>query len=308
MLPFPETASDPVALADWLEINALLSDDKNCSGGDLESALRKSPGSDEVEPATIEARISEAFLELEQRAENAGEAYPFEVDIVSAVVQAKKKWERLPAYIFCLCLSYFGWDAKKNARIFPKVFPRRMFEMLSCAAAINYLDGTGVGFGSPREKLPEGFIDAVNELCKRMGEGEGCKIREHRVGQDDTLDIVVWKNFVSTVCRPGKLLLFGQCATGKNWPDKLSELQPDDFCEEWMIDQPVSPCVKSFFIPHRIRSTEWSRVSRKAGIIFDRCRISYWVHSKEAKRRQREGIKLEPFLVWSKKELSKRKK
>jgi hypothetical protein len=34
--------------------------------------------------------------------------------------------------------------------------------------------------------------------------------------------------------------------------------------------------ISSFFIPHRIERNRLAPYVRKAGIIFDRCRIAYW--------------------------------
>jgi hypothetical protein len=111
-----------------------------------------------------------------------------------------------------------------------------------------------------------------------MGEGAGCRQQDTRSAQDDNLDIVAWRHFPDKL--PGKLLLFGQCATGDDWRGpKLTSLQPDDFCKYWLSEDPPSPLIKAYFIPHRVDRSEWYRVNLFGGIVFDRCRISYWVHN-----------------------------
>jgi hypothetical protein len=211
--------------------------------------------------------VLDVFNELEQRESAAAHAYPF--DIESGVLRLKSAWTNYPAYVFCLFLSYFGLS---ETRIAPK-----LFESVSCQAAKRYLNGYAVGFGSPRTELPSNFPSAVTRLCKLIGEGGQFLEQPSLSRKDDTLDVVVWVDFIDKL--PSKILMFGQCAAGDNWGDKLAELQPDVFWRQWMMESLVSPIpIKSFFIPHRIETNKWDFVSRKAGIVFERCRIAYWAH------------------------------
>jgi hypothetical protein len=89
---------------------------------------------------------------------------------------------------------------------------------------------------------------------------------------------VAWRGFHDN--RESKLVIFGQCATGQDWPEKVSELQPEAFWDHWMLVSQVSPLERSFFIPHRVRDEgegeTWRYYARYAGILFDRCRVAYW--------------------------------
>jgi hypothetical protein len=114
----------------------------------------------------------------------------------------------------------------------------------------------------------------VTALCiEHIGEGQ--TFREQPVGstKDSHLDVVAWRDSPDRL--PGKLLLFGACASGSDWHEKVFELNPDSFCQKWMAEQPVS-FVKAFFIPHRIHLKDWKHHSWDGGIIFDRCRIAFW--------------------------------
>ena len=86
------------------------------------------------------------------------------------------------------------------------------------------------------------------------------------------LDLTVWRPFLDR--RPGKLIGFGQCATGNDWTDKLTHLQPDAFCSMWMLDYPAVAPIRLFFVPFRIEQRRWLDVARQGGIVFDRCRIA----------------------------------
>jgi len=262
--------TDPLRLADWLELYALLSPDRNSSRGDLESVLRTASLFELDDGEKIELKVLEVFQELEQRIEAAREAYPFGLDYRGVLRLKSSNWEEFPVYIFCLCLSYCPL---RETRVGPK-----LFERISCLAAKGYLRGEAVGFGSPRDELPSSFDAAIVEMCNLIGEGE---YREQPTlrRQDDALDLVAWKDFADK--KPSKILMFGQCGAGRNWTDKLGELQPGVFWKQWLAGL-VSPLpIRSFFTPYRVQQHRWDFYAREAGVIFDRCRIAVCAHQEE---------------------------
>ncbi len=265
MLKLPDDSTSAIRLADWLELTAMLSGDGDSSIGDLERSLRRAASDETDTDNAIELRIMAAHEEIEQRLRAAGKAYPFDIDY--GTVQVKTNWEDFPAYVFCLCLSYFGSPIQE---------PRKLFEQVARAAAKEYLQGDAIDFGFPRSNFPRSFSDAVSELCIRIGEGGGYNSLPSQSHKDDKLDIVAWKEFPDS--RSSKLLLFGQCASGVDWEGKLRELSPEAFCKNWMREALISPLISSIFIPHRIERDRWNWVARNAGIVFDRCRIAYWAH------------------------------
>lgn len=280
-LALPRDFDDPIKLADFLEISAVLSPDFKSSGGHLERALHR-PGLDNS--ASVDATCADVFSELELRSIAARRAYPFDLD--GGVLSLKSAKENFIPYIFCLCLSYFGWQQKKAERI----FPRRMFEDLSALAAKNFLNGDSYRFAAPRPDLPR-FREALAKLCERMAEGDGCKQEDTRSAQDDNLDIVAWRHFPDR--KTGKLMLFGQCATGEDWQkEKLTSLQPIEFCTYWLRERPPSPPIRAFFIPHRVDPSGWYKANLFGGIVFDRCRIAHWVRTGKRLR------DFQPYLTW----------
>jgi hypothetical protein len=286
MLELPNSPIDPILLSDWLELQALISPDGNASRGDLESALRVAGLFELDDDERLEQQTIEVFGELEQRSKAAREAYPFTVNY--GVLQTHSNWEGIPAYIFCLCLSYFGWIPNPTNSI----NPRKLFEQISCAAAKGYLQGDVVGFGAPRTELPPSFPEAVSELCKRLEEGDGYSGEPLLNRQDDRVDLVAWKNFPDKL--PGKIVMFGQCASGKHWRDKLAEMWPESFWGQWMARSHVSPLVRSFFVPYRIERAWWRYASGYAGVVFDRCRIAYWATVAG------QQFDYSPYLEWTK--------
>ena len=288
-LPLPNETDNPLRLADWLEIYALISDGLNSSRGDLERALNRSG----IPEEDIEAVCSDAFTELNLRKTAAGTAYPFNFD--NSAIELQGNLDSHFSYIFCLLLSYFGAPTKIKKE---ELFPRRLFEDLSAQAAKNFLPGDAYRFAAPRKDDPE-FSTALEKLINRMGEGEAIQHQEDRSPQDDNLDVVAWRHFPDKL--EGKLILYGQCATGEDWSgDKLNSLNPLAFGHYWLRKQPAQ-IVKAYFIPHRVEQRIWHRATTYGGIIFDRCRICYWVES---------GKKLkviQPYSDWIKKVLANAK-
>lgn len=284
MLVLPHPVTNNLRLADWLELLALISKDGNSSTGDLERLLKRSALYETAEDETIERTCLAVAAELEDRAKAAQDGYPFLMS--TGVLKRKSKARDYPAYVFCLCLSFWKWTQPKGAVL----FPRRMFEGLSSAAAAGYIGGEAVRFASPRSGLPRGFVDAIDVICKQTGEGQGFFKQGTGGSKDDTLDVIAWKHFPDG--RLGKLLLFGQCASGASIDNKRAELQPDDFCKQWMIRTPTATAMKAFFVPHRLEDSDWERTTRKAGIVFDRCRLARWAHGRE------DAAEVPKYVAW----------
>lgn len=262
----PSDLTDPILFADWLEVLALTSSDKNSSHGDLERELNRLGVEDKV------SLCRDAMTELNLRTNSTGQNYPFVFS--GTLLQVKEDWRLFTPYIFCLLLSYCDDEQKKVKGIKHAV----MFEKLSCLAAKNYIGGEVVRFGAPRKELPSSFREALRTLCVNVEEWSSSQITNTINKQDGGLDLVAWKRFPDR--RIGKLILFGHCASGQDWDGKINELQPSNFCSEWLAGE-KSPIVKSFFIPHRLSDEIWEHRAISAKLFFDRCRIAYCVMNAE---------------------------
>lgn len=284
-LAVPPATSDPVAHADWLELRALTLDDLSASHSDLVAELRRTGSVEAVadegdltdtdEPLDEGSEVSQAiadavFAELEDRSSSAAGGYPFAVDVDTVAASAGADQS---LYSFLLCLSTLGGDEKAGIK------PRRLFEDVSASVVRAYFGAEGetslFHFGFPRRIEPPGFRDALTSLCKETGEGvrarEGISIAADQ--KDATLDLVVWKRFPDR--RPGSLMGFGQCATGADWIDKTSEMQPRVFSDMWTERPLVSQPTRMFLVPHRIDMNRWELASRQAGVVLDRCRMAW---------------------------------
>lgn len=283
----PSASEGPEGHADWLELRALEAADHNSSIQDLVQVIRRTGTIEAIEEdgdlddsqdrggEKTQAVAEDAFSEIEDRHTACGGhrgKYPFRLR--PQYIELRMADPNTSLYLFLLLLSQFGKDAGPSG-----TDGARLFERLSVHAAANYLGGGGAPvdsfhFGAPRRSTPRGFRDALNELCRQIGEGQGCRVDRPslRDQKDAKLDLIVWRSFGDN--RAGQLIGFGQCATGNDWPDKLTQLQPQDFCGMWMLDTPAVQPVRLFFVPFRIERRRWLDAARKGGIIFDRCRIA----------------------------------
>ncbi len=267
--PLPAESTSIIKLADWLELLALQSSDDNASKGDLESALTTASV---VVADRLEAKALSIFAELQSRSRAAGSAYPFEIN--GAVLQFKGDRSEYSSYLFCLALSYFGWSTKRSWEI--DINPWLLFEELSALAAAQFIGGRVHSFGTSRISRNGNSVykAAIDQLCIDLGEGVRFKPQPPRWKKDDKVDLVAWKDFKDK--KTSKLIMFGQCAAGNNFKDKLSDLDPDSFWRKWMSESNVSPHLKSFYIPHRVPELDWNNMGIDCGIIFDRCRVCHW--------------------------------
>ena len=284
VLPSPDDSAG--RHADFLELSSLRSSKASVSIYSFIRDLRLANANEVVadseenerqdEPDDQSEPIAEAaFAEFDDRKRSCGTAagyYPFEVSINTLRLRDGADQS---LYTFLALLSWFGKDAGPDG-----TNGEKLFEEICAKAVERYLGSPhsrvkSFVFGFPRRLQPSGFAGALDKLCQELGEGQG-----HRGGRptlpnqkDGKLDIVAWRSFEDQ--REGKIITFGQCATGNDWEKKITELPPPHkWCAQWMMDIPVVEPVRSFFVPHRVDQKEWSHKSRFGGILYDRCRIA----------------------------------
>jgi hypothetical protein len=297
-LEAPAATDSPEEHADWLELLALASADRSSSLQELVSAVRQTGTAEEMPEADPDdpdadrgAELTEplaegAFAELSgrQRACSAGRpGYPFSINPAS--IEGGRGYRTAP-YTFLLLLSSFGRQAGPA-----DVDALALFDELAGIAAREYLGGEAAGaryylFGFPRRITPAGFLDAVADLCVQLEEGSPARTApENEDEKDAKLDLVAWRPFSDG--RPGKLVGFGQCATGRNWREKLTELQPIDFCHFALQQQLAVLPTRLFFTPFRLDARKWRRHAIRGGIVFDRCRVTAHIRNLPSDIRRR---------------------
>lgn len=265
----PDNIHEVEALADWMELTALHTASRECSSGDLEREL------DRLNCSSKESLLGMVLTEVDKRERSSNSAYPFERR--SSSIQLKHAAADYPAYIFCLALSFKRWKARKGVSDSPWL----LFEELAYRSAKSYL-GQALLFGtSSRTGRSAGktFRGRVQDLINQLGEGQ-CFSGSTFSSKDSKLDIVAWKAFPDK--RASQIVIFGQCASGANWTDKLTELDPEVFWDTWMSGGKgkVSSPLRAVFIPHRVFDEgQWDFRARSARLLFDRCRVVAYAHA-----------------------------
>lgn len=214
----------------------------------------------------------DAYREIEQRKEGCGNGYPFEITKEGYTLRTSQKMENHKHTIYRYLLLATRLNMKDNRR-HAGIDGALLFEELAAEVAREYLGARAESFvfGTAAESID--FQGKVDDLCRRIKEGDGFVNRdEARPNErDGKLDVVVWKHFTDGL--PGKLIAFGQCKTGTSYKDELTQLQPDAFCRKWLRSSPVLPPVRLFFVSEALLRSRWRSASIDAGLLFDRCRI-----------------------------------
>ena len=275
----PTVRASAHELADFAELTAWR--DGSVSTTALSRALGRIEENDygdgvpEEDAADLDAK--EAYIEIEARSRACGRStgYPFSIDDRGNTL-ALRSGElncRQLVYLYLLLATRLNMgDNRRHAEI----DGASLFEKLCAEVARTCLGSRAESmvFGTASGTGP--FRARVADLCRRLGEGGGARDAASPNVKDGRLDVVAWTPFADSW--PGKLTIFGQCKTGTEYRDTLTQLQPDAFCAKWLREMPAVVPVRAFFISEALSRSgasarnEWYERSTDAGLLFDRCR------------------------------------
>lgn len=289
------------ALADWVELELLFGESETLSHLELLDVLTDDPSGDTTDEnlAQLEAiygepiddefisqrrndarakaeegisgpeQIVEAtWLELAFREQVVGDAYPVRVN--NGLATGRGDWQQTTSYAFLAMLAArvtYGLSLSVQE-------PARRFEELVTVALEAYTGGEAVRFGWPhdRNEFPTDFKKAARDLAHQLGEKPGGMEAIGTNAKDYALDVVAWRGFSDQ--RRGQHILLCQCATGKDWNEKVISERG----WEKVIDFTVAPTrsVAFPFVPSREEADviQWLDVAFKGGVPFDRLRIA----------------------------------
>ncbi len=245
MIDLPDVAQDDtVALADWLELNALFSPSGSVSAAELSASIGfggllsgsrgeryESDGplaeNDLVFSADDEAEIfSEVLLaHLRDRLTALGALYPFE--ILPGVIQRRvDSASEVPSFALLLVISVLPHYARRIT--LTRLPPRGrsfqfLFEQVVRASHASMFGGATARFGWPREAgWPKSFDARLRRFAREMTVRPSLAAARQVVkGNDAGLDIAARWSFGDD--DKGSLVFLTQCATGQNWREKTGE-------------------------------------------------------------------------------------
>lgn len=220
----------------------------------------------------ISVPVAEAFNEIHDRDSRCRDGYPFSCVGAQGLLRLKRENANHKHIVYQYLLLATRLNMQKE-RLQANIDGALLFEELAAEAAREYLGARAESlvFGTAAE---EGNFQAkVNELCRLIKEGGGFVERDATPSRprDGKLDVVAWKHFTDGLA--GKLIVFGQCKTGTNYSDTLTQLNPTAFYQKWFRDALVVTPVRTFFVAEALPSDQRYNASSDAGILFDRCRI-----------------------------------
>ena len=215
--------------------------------------------------------VEGAYREIERRQEACRDGYPFVIGGKGYTLHASQ--EANSNHIIYKYLLLATRLNMKDKRAHAGIDGASLFEELASEAARQYLGARAesIVFGTATGMAD--FPGKVNDLCKRINEGVGYVNHNEAPPneRDGKLDVVAWKHFADRL--PGKLIAFGQCKTGTNYKDTLTQLQPDSFCKKWLRSPLILTPMRMFFVAEALSRSRWANTSYDAGLLFDRCRI-----------------------------------
>ncbi len=274
---FPTTKDDVSDIADSYECNCLLSKDRHTPYHQVFRAASiaddelKTDGIDDEDDEFIGEKLNEVCIEINRRKQACDGKYPFTLENRGCSLMLDLPDNDWTTITYAYLLFATRLNMKKD-RVQAGVDGALLFEKLSAKVAQVY-------WGERAESIVFGtasggsFKVKVEDLCKSIGEGKGFKnnnIAEPKE-KDGKLDIVVWKKFKDG--NTGKLIGFGQCKTGTEWIETISQLDAEKFCDKWFNEIPPVKPVRMFFVADSFPIREWHTKSTDAGLVFDRFRI-----------------------------------
>ncbi len=279
---------DPSILADQLELYLLATTDlEELSRADIARliSIDDDPGPEEGEiiATDLDSRVDAVLQVFLSRYSRLSNHYPFACDGALLKLKVSPAANTAVVYAFLLACSNLTLLADYSGK---KHVLTGMFEKLVCSAVEALLPPDSVvrQFGPGTDDRSNHFGTNLNKAIKQLAldccygvnrellepEDES-KTAENGACGDCGLDVVgLWK---FPDIQPGNLVLFCQCATGKNWHNK--------FCETRQILtylQCYSPPIQIVSIPYDFRDNDGVWISHRylsEGILVDRFRLCH---------------------------------
>jgi hypothetical protein len=246
MIIKPPTSNDINRVSDWIEL-FVLSSGNSISKSKIVSVLQKDGVNIEEED------IDSAFSELRRRLYLYGKTVPYTIS--GNIVAPNFDWKGFPEYTLCLYYSTYGAGNPDAGT--------KLFEDITKICLEIFLQANGYMFGFPNNKP---FKDQLDEFASNIKEK-----RFQDPGSSDKdrgVDVVVYKEFDNI--RSNCLLIFIQCAAGKNWNDK-KPVSIGSYGRFLNINRKTA--ISSLALTQIVDIDDWLNACDDYGIIIDRARL-----------------------------------
>lgn len=297
-------APDLDLAADYLELKAVLSPDRQSFSEDIVDALEMAADREfrdvDEEMETREAVATGAVTRMSSRKRALGEAYPFVIDepgSTISLVDAPCDLGQI-AYLVSLVLSNLSTITPLLSRtdLYPSKEEisalRRYFQYFATAALAAEVGGPAWSFGYPR---PDGsaFLSKLTDIWRTLRDGVvSPDPSAPAFPKDDKVDVFAWR--AQSDGLPGFLLAVAQVATGKDWKDKSIKGDVKEvFPKRWFSPVPVTNWMAYHVIPFARADQQFRDDVLLLGNVLHRIRVPKRV--REAAALAKCGLVIEAF-------------
>ncbi len=255
-------------LADWLEANILFQHE-DVAKSDVVDMLIEYQICPAGQQSLAHQIAAEGWDELVRRKRWGG--LPSSVSIGSTRIRAHDDWERTPLWSFFVLLStlriYPDWAKTHQAHVVQGDLFEKVVEAI-CPAMLPGWTTYRTGWSPGNTK---NIRSIVEELCTRLCVSGAADLDRWTSPEanDGGLDIVCYRQFEDE--REALPMFFLQCASGKNWRDKVTAPSADNW--QRYLNSAVRPST-GIVAPFVIESKEL-RMAALTGqvVVFDRLRM-----------------------------------
>ena len=257
---------DVATFLDWVETTTLVAQEE-LSPTDIIEYLIEEHLYDEQDFAA--EFVSLQWVDLKTRLSWLGHHSP--ISFKDRWMVRRLNWTEVPAHSFCLVVSfgprYDGWTAEFGADYTEQ---GELFELITKAAMEVRFDGWKFLHTGWRKDYASRLPDVVGNLTSHIDERVGhvddyASIRANDAGVD-----LVW-HLPFSDNRGGAPVYLAQCASGKNWVDKVNEPNLNEWTK--IVDFAGVPS-KAFSLPFSLSESDLRRQGVRAkGLLLDRYRL-----------------------------------
>jgi len=253
-------------LADWVE-GSVLFDPDELSETDIIDHLLEEEIYDDQDFAR--EMVTNVWGELERRQRWLGRGAALR--ITTRRISRVNDWQAFPGHSFCLLLSLAEWYSSWAQRFgYDYTEQGELFECLTKESLEHQLLGWTIYQTGWSRTHTVKLAEVVDEVANRLGEQVGNLERYAEPAANEAgLDLLCYKPFVDG--RVGIPVYLLQCASGRNWEDKLHT--PNMKLWTKIVDFVATPR-KAFATPFAFTDKEFIRVcNRVDGMLLDRYRL-----------------------------------
>lgn len=272
----------PSGLADYVELNAIASDDNSISALDVARQVTKPDDEDEdiIASDDVPDHVAAAFAEVGYRSSLAPPSayYPFSLDDGGDLIRfhgQRGSW----LYLFCLLATRadmlrnrtqtLGVRTLDGTKLLEHVTPFVLKHHLRVSEAIV------IGTSRNLQSGGVGLKRAVQTFLRQYKESGAFENRyELGTSGDGGCDVIAW--YANSDGRAGKATIFCSCKTGHNWQSSKYEPDPAKWSRMFVQSKAFNviplPCI---VVTESLEEQDYRRAVESSQLLgFDRLRIS----------------------------------